>query len=209
MNIEADKMDIEKLKKVNQLAVTLRQQGLAVGRDDAAKMASSMNLNYMDDDLNNIMNTVEKVNNKIVINDQEEEPNIEQFKIQKEVMDEEKVIKILQTFADQFVTEVNNLNEKILDQNKVINDLTSYVEHLKKQNSYFENSLKNMNNQNMSQSMNVMPQETITKPQQPIQENRNLNSFPKTEQKTSASPRSGNLNSNDVSIEKFFYFGNK
>ncbi|MFW6311627.1 MAG: hypothetical protein ACOC1K_05265, partial [Nanoarchaeota archaeon] len=55
-------MDIEKLKKVNQLATTLRQQGLAPGRDDAAKMASSMNLNYKDDDLNLIMNNMNNNN---------------------------------------------------------------------------------------------------------------------------------------------------
>ena len=40
-------MDVEKLKKVNKLATTLRDKGLAEGRQEAAMLAGQMN--YEDD----------------------------------------------------------------------------------------------------------------------------------------------------------------
>ncbi len=172
-------MDIEKLKKVNQLATTLRNQGLATGRDDAVKLAGNMNLGADDVGLNEIMSTIDPP---------APEPSYQQEQYQpaqeKPFMDEEKITKILQSFADQFVNEINSMNDKIKEQQETIYKLYNAVAEIEKAEQSAVQADSNTEKR-------PEKQETIQ-----VKEEKE-------------SPRSGGFNSDDVSIDKFFYYGNK
>jgi hypothetical protein len=176
-------MDIEKLKKVNQLATTLRAQGLAVGRDDAVQLAGKLNLGIEDNDLSDIMNV--RGDARMVTVQQHaymEEENMRRHE-KKSELDEEKIMKILQSFADEVSKEVNMLNEKVQKQERAMNDLLQVLKQMDSSKQDFSAPV----------AMVQPRQETIQMKEEP--------------KKTS--PRSGGFNSSDVAIDKFFYYGNK
>lgn len=192
-------MDIEKLKKVNQLATTLRQQGLAVGRDDAAKIAGQMNFDQDDEGLNKIMDTVSPGSEQIVINDgqapqpqeQVSTPQAQAAPQMQPGISEEKFLEVLQSFADQFSAEVNSITQRVNRQEEMISNIQKALEVLA----------------NATPSQQAAPQ-AQSSPQQAAPQERQETINVKEEEKKTA-PRSGDYNSNDVSIEDFFYYGQK
>ncbi len=152
-------MNVDKLMKVNVLANTLKEHGLAASREDAASLADSMVCGKTDDNLAKIFAQAEAIK-------PEEVPKVQQ----NTAMDEDSVRAILQSFADQFCGEVNRLTQKI---DRLEDDLARHAR----------------------------------KSQEPAQAKKE-ESAPE-EPRQQASPRSGSYDSQDVSIEKFFYCGNR
>lgn len=204
-------MDIEKLKKVNQLATTLRQQGLAAGRDDAAKIAGEMNFSQDDEGLNKIMDTMSPGSEEIVINDAQAAPaqeapaapasqpaptqgtpavSVPQAAPVQQVqgVTEEKFLSVLQDFADQFSAEVNKITQRVSRQEEMITNIQKALEVLA----------------NATPSQQSAPQSSPAPAQQERQETINVK-----EEEKKTPPRSGNYDSDDVSIEDFFYYGQK
>lgn len=179
-------MDIEKLKKVNQLATTLRAQGLAVGRDDAVKLSADMNLGIEDEGLKEIMNPVSEAETKVQEVSEEVATLEAEEKKEENSMNEEKFMSVLQDFANQFCAEINSLNDKIAEQEKIISELCVY--HHKAQ---------------QAEQAAVNHQQA---PMQPMERQETINV---REEPQRAAPRSGGYDSNDVSIEQFFYCGTK
>jgi len=176
-------MDVDKLQKMNVLADTLKQHGLAATREDAANLAGSMVGTNEEQGLSRIFVEPEQ---KVAIQQEENEENDEDMKREEEQgFGESQVKNILQNFADQFCAEINKLNDKVAEQSEQI--------------AKFEAVLNNLNSQPAPQ------QEPAPEPQQPEPVQQTIE--PK-EEKTE-SPRSGGYSPNDVSIEKIFYYGQK
>lgn len=178
-------MDIEKLKKVNQLATTLRNQGLASGRDDAAKLAGEMSWEQ-EDNVDHIFkenNQAEEIKSEGRASSASEERKDEK---EKAVPDEHRMIEILQKFADQFNAEINRLNEKINEQEETIKQISQKLV-------------------NMRVGEQGSSSESVTESSNPQQQ---LNTE-KQKGKQEEQPRSGDYNSEDVSIEDFFYYGQR
>ena len=174
-------MDIEKLKKVNQLATTLRSQGLASGRDEAANLAGQMSWQE-EDNVDHIFKE-ESQPEQISIG---EEKMDEQNQVKKEpVYDEQRMIEVFQKFADQFSSEIKKINEKVNEQEETIRQIAQRVVTMSEESSSGDKK---------------------TEEAKPSQQQLNTE---QQEQKTEEKPRSGDYNSNDVSIEEFFYFGQK
>ncbi len=184
-------MDVEKLKKVNNLARTLRQQGIVANQQDASHLAGQIAGNKPEQEITNV--NVED-NQKVVISDQDtgevlvEEPEKEQKQtetnkeqqVDRDTYTKEEVVNVLQKFADQFVSEINKIQTAVEEQNKRIMSM--------------ENSVNNISKPTVKEE--EKPQTTLNT-QQPEQKKEENN------------PRSGEFESDDVSVEKFFYFGQK
>ena len=169
-------MDVEKLKRVNILANTLRQQGLAASSEDAVSMANTFVPCKQDEGLSEIFNRTSVVT-------QEQRP----AEPGKQSFTEVQIKTILQTFADHFCSEINRLNEKHAKHEQAIAGLLKREQQPRK--------LSTEQLQNVLDEGSEVKQQTIV--QKPV------------EQAPQKSPRSGSYNSQDVSIEKFFYYGNK
>jgi len=184
-------MNVDKLKKMNILANTLKTHGLAATSEDAVSLAGTMAGSKEEQEFTKIFVTDEQ---KIHVDEPEnEKPTINQeelLKTQPEEKNNEKALDemkgILQRFADQFCEEVNKINEKIdAHEEKFAN----YQEILTKVNT---------------------PKVEEEQPQTQIiteKEEKTIEEIPKEE--STNNPRSGGFESNDVSIEKFFYCGTK
>ncbi len=192
-------MNIEKLQKVNQLATTLRRQGLAAGRDDAAKLAGEMNWEK-EDNVGHIFGNSNQ-EEKIVINGDNKQESQEgtgetsQTQEQKAVFDEEKIVSILQKFADQFSAEINRIDDKQKEQDEILRKLSENIVNMREGISAKENASSGQQQLNTQQTHSG--QQSTQQPQQKKQES------------SDEKPRSGGYGSDDVSIEKFFYYGQK
>jgi hypothetical protein len=173
-----ERMDVTKLQKMNALASTLKQHGLATGREDAAFQAGNIVGVYDSDD--EISRVFVAQNQGVKAKDEE--------KVEKAVhpgMDEAQIKVILQSFADQFVTEINKMAQR----------LDSYESLLVKMQQ--------------EQKQTVVIQHAPEPVQAAQVEVQAAPEHHEVKKETHTSPRSGNFKSNDVAIEKFFYYGNK
>ncbi|MFW5991527.1 MAG: hypothetical protein ACOCQX_04835 [Candidatus Nanoarchaeia archaeon] len=177
-------MDVEKLKKVNQLATTLREKGLADGREEAAMLAGRMNYEHGDQGMEKIFS-----NEKTEV--ETSEPQQPEKQDDKQAMDEKKMLNILQKFADQFSQEVNAMNDKIKQQQDAIEKMAHEIGRLKNQGAVSQEPQQTLNKE----------EEQTTKQTQETQDTQ--------KKEGNEQPRSGGYESDDVCIEKFFYFGQK
>lgn len=181
-------MDVEKLKKVNQLATTLRDKGLADGREEAAMLAGRMNYGQGDSGMEGIFSEPKQ--------EQKETPSEEKIEPEQQPaqqMDEKKIINILQNFADQFSKEVNALSDKMREQEQAMQEMAAEIKRMKSQSMQGQQTLQTQQ----------QPQQTQAETQTQSQAQQ-TQSQPEQKQEK---PRSGSYESDDVSIEKFFYFG--
>jgi len=179
-------MDVEKLKKMNVLADTLKQHGLAATREDAADLAGDM-----------VGTNDEQEFGKVFVPDeptteQELSPSVQEETPEATGYNEEQLKKILQSFASQFCDEINKLEEKINQQNTQIEAFKRAIDSTPEEPQPVE-------------------QPAVAEPQEPITQ-ATAQEVPADVPQAApaqASPRSGNYESSDVSIEKFFYCGQK
>lgn len=206
-------LDIERLKKLNSLAGELKHQGIAHNHEDAAFLAVTMvgeqeeqclsDMHINDDQSLVIREIIKakpvKLQEESVKRSEGEMLDMEQHKAppqedvlnyvqqyMKQSMTKEDVQQILQNFATQIVSEFNSLQEKIEQSNAQINQLVQQI-------SALQSSAK-------TQVQEQVPvQRTLyAQPTQPV-----------AAEPVAANPRTGNFATNDVCIEKMFYFGTK
>jgi hypothetical protein len=180
-----DVMDIERLKKLNSLAGELKHQGIAHNHEDAAYLAVNMVGEEEERCLSDMhLNEDQSLMVKEIIRDkpakkQEEVHTI----IQPQSLSREEVEIILQNFASKLVAEFNALHAQ-LEQNSA--QLQKLMQTM---------STVNVSVQPVQKQEQVPVQRTL--PQEP------------TQAVSTANPRTGNFATDDVCIEKMFYFGAK
>lgn len=267
-------MDVNKLRKINQLTATLRKHGLAACNDDATEIASRINCRESEETFSSFIshkepalcsqNTEESKNQDYIASNDNYSENNGQGEINMEKqkgLTEEKVVKILQSFSDQFCEQINTLKSQIEKQNDIIKELSC---------NYGQRNDSSMQEENedsiiideliseegaagkvsandaiepaamhtagstvlMQQHLNnpagrqAQPSAASYKNESSVNANthqiqntmQNSNPSQKTLQESGGTqtrasnnpmPRSGSFSSNDVAIEKFFYFGTK
>jgi len=169
-------MNVDKLKKMNVLADTLKEHGLAATREDAANLAGDMVGTKDEQDLSRVF--VEPEQSVTIEQDEPAAPE--------PVVNEDKMKGVLQSFADQFCGEINKISEKLDKQDEQI--------------AQFQKALDAINVQHVEEPAVEIPAEPVPEP---------AAIEPEPIEKPTESPRSGGYASNDVSIEKFFYCGQK
>ena len=188
-------MNVDKLKRVNMLANTLKQQGLAASSQDAVSLANDFSCGQRDEDLDHIFiqqkteETVEKVDVPAETPETKEKADF----------GEEQIKSILQSFCDQVSGEVNRISEKLENHEQVLSKLS---EQLKASESYVQE--RQAQEQHSIKAPEQKEAEEQPKQQAPVQEQPSP-----AQEKQQDKPRSGGYKSDDVSIEKFFYYGQK
>lgn len=184
---EVSQLDIERLKRLNILAGELKQQGIAHNHEDAAVLAVSMVgeeeeqcLSDMHINEDQSLMFKEIVKNKPVVKHQE---------VVSEGISRGEAELLFQNFANALVHEFTALQQKIEHTNAQINEVT---EHLAKMQSALQ-SIQIPKTQQVQEQVPV--QRTLEQPvSQPV---------------ASGHPRTGNFATDDVCIEKMFYYGKK
>jgi hypothetical protein len=169
-------MDIERIQKINNLALDLMQQGLAKDREDAISQAEKVFNERDSEDYNQIRETMQEIKNENVPKENKSE------------LSQEKVSEILERNSNFLVKKIKEFQEKVDNLEREIVMLKGQILNCKTQTRQpVVSEVTNSQEQNQQQTRS---------PQQ-------------VQAETSNHPRSGNYNENDVSIEKFFYMGNK
>jgi len=166
-------MDVEKLKKINQLSVEFKKHGFAVSHDDAFAQASAV---VRDDELKDILAQTNTTANTATSTETPERPNQASgrgFDNQYQVL--------LERQNRQLVQEILALKE-------AVSMLKSDVEQLKS---------------NAARAAVVQQAQPKQEKQAMLQEKK------KTDDCEKSHPRQGNYTSEDVAIEKMFYYGKK
>lgn len=183
------KIDIERLKKLNSLAGELKQQGIAQNHEDAAALAVAMvgedeEQCLADMHINDTQSLMIKeiIKNKPELKGATKEPVQEAQKPIVHGLSRAEIEAILQDFANVFAHEFTLLQQKLEETNI---------------------QLKQILNSQLSQST----VQNIVQEQVPVQ--RTLEQQPVSQQAAPVHPRTGNFATDDVSIEKMFYFGKK
>jgi hypothetical protein len=197
-------MDVERIQKVNNLALDLMRQGLADNRDDAIVQAEKIYDGKDTEEYSSMKETMEKVkeDHRAYIGESSQETN--------EDLSQEKVKDILEQNTKFIVKRFKEMQEKIEKLEKemidlgrrvttgpTVREIVSNVPPISVPKPEVEsNTQPEVQEPQQQQEPQVQQQEAA-----PVQEQ-------KQEQNTSH-PRSGNYNADDVSIEKIFYMGNK
>lgn len=164
-------MDVEKLKKINQLSVEFKKHGFAVSHDDAFAQASAV---VRDDELKDILAQTSTTTNTATSAETPERPNqaaSQGFDNQYQVL--------LERQNRQLVQEILALKETVAM-------LKSDVEQLKS---------------NAARAVAVQQAQPKQEKQAVLHE--------KKESAEKSHPKQGNFTSEDVAIEKMFYYGKK
>ena len=189
-------MDIERLKKLNSLAGELKHQGIAHDHEDAAYLAVTMvgeeeerclsDMHLNEDQSLMIKEIIRE--NPVHKTEQRFEENFRGFPQQPQQiqggMNKEDVEHVLQNFASTLVAEFNTLHAQ-LEQN------TAQLQKLME----------------LMSTVSVNPVQQIQQEQVPVQ--KTLPQEPTQQAAQAANPRTGNFATDDVCIEKMFYFGSK
>ncbi len=188
-----DVMDIERLKKLNSLAGELKHQGIAHDHEDAAYLAVSMVGEEEEQCLSDMhLNENQSLMIQEIIKDKhiqksehhvehnaEENQRVLPQQIIQQGMNKQEVEAVLQNFATTLVAEFNTLHAQLEQNNALLAKLLS------------QGAPAAVQNQEQVPVQRTLPQE----PTQPAV--------------STANPRTGNFATEDVSIEKMFYFGSK
>ena len=166
-------MDVERIQKINDLALDLMKQGLAQSRDEALRQAEKIFSNEQVKEYNQIQETMHK-----------EEPEIQTAKREEVDLSHDKIKSILEQNTTFLVKKIKEFQDKM-------DSLIREMEAMKTKLNY--------------KGLPTVKQ--IVTPEEPeIQEVKSIQE-PKEEKKSH--PRSGSYEDKEVSIEKFFYMGNK
>ena len=167
-------MDVERIQKVNNLALDLMKQGLAADREEAIAKAEEIFTERDTEDYANIRQTMEEV---------KPEMRVEQRRENSNDLSQEKVSEILEKNTKFIVNKFKEFQEKITS---------------------LEREMSFMKNRVLNSGPSVKEVVSHVKEEPKTQQN-----APAHGTATENHPRSGNYQEDDVSIEKFFYMGNK
>jgi hypothetical protein len=206
-------MDVDKIRKMNVLTNTLKEHGLAATREDAVCLAGEMVGASEDEDVTRVLNESDQ---RIEINNNPDQTKINEnmdvntMNEEKKGFSEEQIKNILQSFTDQFCAEIKNLNEKIQCQEEMYNKLQEKFNGLSTQNAVGNQVVQE---QVQEEKQTIVEQPKQVEPQEQVQTQPVQTQETKTTCDTAKPPQSsgrcGEYNSNDVSIDKFFYYGQK
>ena len=171
-------MDVERIQKVNNLAIDLMKQGLASDREEAIAKAEQIFKERDTEDYANIRQTMDN-------SQQKEEPQ----QTSEKILSQDEIKNILHKNKEFIVKTFKEMQEKI--------------DYFEREMSFLKSKVNSIGPKVREVVTNEVPppvQETVQNEQQPPAQQQNG---------TNNHPRSGNYAENDVSIEKFFYMGNK
>lgn len=176
-------MDIERIQKINTLALDLMRQGLATDREDAVQQAERI---FRSRDSNEDYSSVRQTMKEVQADAQRDQraPNAS-------VLPAEKVQEILEQNTKFMVSTIKQFQEKIEAMDREIADLKTKMTYNRPQAS--------------TVSQSPAPSSASSPASAPAQEIQRGTVKPVSKDH----PRSGNYNEGDVSIEKFFYMGHK
>ena len=184
-------MDVERIQKINNLALDLVKQGLAVNRDEAIAQAEKVFTQEERDDYNSIIEMTDEARREVnESNAEAAEPQEQQESAPaQQELSKERIKDILQQNSQFLVKKIQEFQERILAMEKEMNSMKSKIAY-----------------NNIPSAGQILTKEDVKEPEPEPQ--------PQQEAKQEANsdgnhPRSGNYNGQDVSIEKFFYMGSK
>ncbi len=177
-------MDVERIQKINKLALDLMKQGLALDRDDAVLQAEKV-FRAKDGEYASIR---ERIQNTEPQREQAAATTSGQSSVQHQQADlhPEKIKDILQQNSQFLVKKISEFQEQMQAMRKELDML--------------------------KQLRMVQPQSSSNAPPKLGEIPANTHDIPRGQsppQSASNHPRSGNYKNEDVSIEKFFYMGNR
>ncbi len=168
-------MDVERIQKINALALELMKSGLASDREDAVIQAEKI---YRSRDPQEPYKSMRETMQEVKADAGRGNTN------QSSEMSDDKVKDILEKNTNFMVSKIKEFQDKITALENQIGSLRNQMSYQKPQ-------------QSAAPEVRQMPQSS---PQQPMRGESSS---------SSTHPRSGNYNSSEVSIEKFFYMGSK
>lgn len=207
-------MDVEKLKKMNQLAALLRKNHIVEDRMEAANMAGAM-AGECQEIRDMFMITPDQ---KMVIKDDYERAHsgshhATSAELQKPGLTEDRMLQVLQNFANQFVTEVNKLEAQLHAQDAVLKELKQFKENvLSHQSSQTQQATTEVVAPHVSSVHTAVDQSAASVAQQvtaAVPSSSQMAQLQNDATKPVDHPRSGNYKPADVAIDKIFYFGTK
>jgi len=168
-------MDVERIQKVNNLAIDLMRQGLASDREDAIAQAEKI---FKERDTEDYANIRERMN--------ESQPQQEQQQSSEKELSQDEIKDILHKNKEFIVRTFKAMQDKI---------------------DYFEREMSFLKSKvnSIGPKVKEIVTNEIPSPNQRIEQHQ----APSPAQNGNGHPRSGNYVESDVSIEKFFYMGNK
>ena len=172
-------MDVEKIQKINALALELFNQGLAGDRDEAIRQAEQI---FTRKDYTSLGDQIKENNT-----------SSEELKNKPAELNQEKIQNILQKNTDFIVKRMKEFKDQIVE-------MSSNFDALRGELDIINGRIKEL-----QLARNNAPQNSTTAPRQP--EAPAQQQLPRGDQDNH--PRSGNFKDNEISIEKFFYSGSK
>lgn len=167
-------MDVERIQKVNSLALSLLKQGIAKDRQEAVELAEkTFRARDSDDSYNSVKAGMGGSNNSLACDVKPKDEDVSQ----------EKIKEILEQNSAFLVKKIKEFQEQMLAMEKEIMTLKGKITY-----------------NNILSAGEILTKEAVKAPQ-PAQD---IN-----EKVPANHPRSGSYKDSDVSIEKFFYMGNK
>ena len=190
-------MDVERIQKINNLAVDLLKQGLAQSREDAIAQAEKVFQGKDSEEYDSLRETLGEVKKEV---EEILEPQQHREVENSVELSHDQVKNILHQNTQFVVKKMREFQEKISVFEKEMSELRTKLTY---------NRLPTAND--MVQKETEVKQEQQTSVEGNIKGN-----LQPTQEKTASKeevkeshPRSGNYNNSDVSIEKFFYMGSK
>ncbi len=184
-------MDVERIQKINNLAVDLEKQGLANSREEAIAQAEK---------IFNTGNNKEEAYNSIKEGTAPQAPVQQQSEISQDSMKQ-----ILEQNTKYLVKTIKEFEEKVSNMEREMRALKDQM-NSQKIPTVSDLIAERQQEVEVTEATNVPDPEptpvaeapaSVEAPTEPVQE-----------EKKDSHPRSGNFNDTDVSIEKFFYYGN-
>jgi hypothetical protein len=177
-------MDVERIQKVNNLALDLMKQGLAQDREEAVVKAEEIFKERDTEDYANIRETMKQ-----------DQPEVkEEQKTSQSELSEDKIKDILGKNTTFIIKTFKEFQDKLDSMQKEIDFLRNTSGRSPAVKEIVTNEVKEVPPP-VQEPKSEVAQEQKSQEQKPAsQENH---------------PRSGDYKENDVSIEKFFYMGNK
>lgn len=180
-------MDVERIQRINALALSLMKKGLAQDREDAVTQAERMVRGEVVKDYASMKDTMQAVK-------AEAQPTVSSSEntAQEEDLHPEKIKDILQQNTQFLVKKIKEFQEKMEALEKEVTGLRTRFTYER---------LPTAQDVTRESGRGTEESAGVTNTQKSSQ-----NAAPSG---SAAHPRSGNYKEGDVSIEKFFYMGNK
>ena len=177
-------MDVEKIQRINNLAVELERQGLAIDREDAVAQARRI-FNVED---HAALDHLQMRDGSLQVRATETtEIQPDSTETKESALSEDKIAEILQKNSTFMVSTIKGFAAKI--------------EQMEQEMMQMKHKIQELASRQVAQTASSVSTQNATDNSAPVQTS--------TNPQGGDHPRSGGYNAGDVSIEKFFYMGTK